>query len=162
MAHSMGNIVAGEALRQAGAVTQVVNTYVAMQGAVPLTAMTRRHRHRIYGYQTPDRYAHYWTDSMPCYFNDTAGAGTYVNFFNTNDYALAIWQVDQNFKPDFGANYGYGRDQFFPGHNLPQHGEAIAPSRRYLRNILLLRPATLLRAWYQPGIGGAFDDYRQV
>jgi hypothetical protein len=38
------------------------------------------------------------------YFNASVGAGTYVNFFNTNDYALHSatfsWEYDQNAKPD--------------------------------------------------------------
>jgi hypothetical protein len=55
---------------------------------------------------TPNCYAHYWTNSSPCYFNATAGAGTYVNFYNTNDYALETyalgWTTDQDMKPDNG------------------------------------------------------------
>ena len=111
-AHSHGTVVAGEALRQATqqGLGQIVNTYVAMQGAVAAHAYDPTTPVRslgIYDSGTPNRYAHYYTDSSPCYFNGSAGAGTYVNFFNTNDYALSasIWQLDQNTKPDSG--YGY-------------------------------------------------------
>ena len=64
-------------------------------------------------YSTPDRYAHYYTDSSPSYFSSNAGATAYVNFYNTSDYALRWWNVDQGAKPDnglggIGVNYpGY-------------------------------------------------------
>jgi hypothetical protein len=56
----------------------------------------------------PDRYAYYYTDGSPCYFDATSGAGRYINFYNTNDFALSFWKVDQTFKPDMGLTYpGY-------------------------------------------------------
>jgi hypothetical protein len=114
MAHSMGNVVAGEALRQAG--SQLVNTYIAMQGAVPAhaydAAATTRSIVAVMGLGgddgTPNAYANYYTTGAPSYFSSSAGAGTYVNFYNTNDYALDKWTIDQNFKPDAGVTYpGY-------------------------------------------------------
>jgi pimeloyl-ACP methyl ester carboxylesterase len=117
MAHSMGNVVAGEALRKAS--SQPVNTYVAMQGAIASHAYDATTPTRSLGIQdssTPDCYAHYWTNNAPCYFASSAGAGTYVNFFNTNDWALnsSHWQMDQNLKPDDGfapyyPNYYFSR-----------------------------------------------------
>jgi len=104
-AHSMGNIVAGEALRLAGA-NQVVNTYVAMQAAVSAHAYdpTTPTRDPLAG--TPDCYAYYWTNGAPSYFNGVRGAGTYVNFCNTNDWALTqLWEPDQGLKPDAGYHY---------------------------------------------------------
>lgn len=102
IAHSMGNVVAGEAMRLAGN-TQVVNTYVAMQGAMAAHAYDTNTATRIHSFSTPDDYAYYSTSGLP-YFNGSAGAGTYVNFFNTNDFALHSgtfsWEFDQNTKPD--------------------------------------------------------------
>jgi hypothetical protein len=101
-AHSMGNVVAGEALRLAGN-TQVVNTYIAMQGAVSAHAYDSTSANRPGTFSTPDDYASYWNTGAP-YFNGSAGAGTFVNFFNTNDYALHSatfsWEYNQNHKPD--------------------------------------------------------------
>jgi pimeloyl-ACP methyl ester carboxylesterase len=120
LAHSMGNIVAGEALKQAGA-SQLVNTYVAMQGAVPSHAYDSATPVRVLGpggiqdSGTPNRYAQYPTNGAPCYFNGSAGAGVYVNFFNTNDYALDKWQIDQNLKPDVGYGYSISKDRFYKG-----------------------------------------------
>jgi hypothetical protein len=107
MAHSMGNVVAGEALKLAS--SQVVNTYVAMQGAVPAHCYDASTANRITP-TPPDCYAHYWTNGAASYFNGTAGAGTYINFYNPNDWALnaSHWQLDQNLKPDIG----YGYDDF--------------------------------------------------
>ena len=46
MAHSLGNVVAGEALRLAGN-NQVVNTYIAMQGAISAHAYDQKRRHEF-------------------------------------------------------------------------------------------------------------------
>jgi hypothetical protein len=63
---------------------------------------------------TPNRYAQYYTNGAPCYFNGSAGAGTYVNFFNTNDWALTtLWRPDEDLKPDLG--YGYDGTYFYQG-----------------------------------------------
>ncbi len=115
MAHSQGNVAAGEALRLATqqGLGQVVNTYVAMQTAVDSHTYDPTTPTRSVTFSTPDRYGQYYTNGAPSYFNGSAGAGTYVNFFNTNDWALAanIWQRDQNEKPDIG--YGYDGTNFF-------------------------------------------------
>jgi hypothetical protein len=116
MAHSMGNVVAGEALKLAGS-TQVVNTYIAMQGAVPAHCYDQIADFRtiplLLDSSTPDRYANYPTNNGPCYFNNTAGAGSYINFYNANDWALAAnhWQLDQDLKPD--RKYLYDGINFF-------------------------------------------------
>ncbi len=103
-AHSHGAVVVGEALRQATqqGLGQIVNTYVAMQGALDSHTYDPTTPTRAVAFSTPDCYGQYYTDGAPCYFNGSAGAGTYVNFFNPNDYALSasIWQRDQNTKPD--------------------------------------------------------------
>jgi hypothetical protein len=115
MAHSMGNIVAGEALKQVGN-TPLVNTYIAMQAAVPAHAYDPAASTRTIGTldsSTPNRYAQYYTNGAACYFNGSAGAGTYVNFFNTNDFALNKWQTDQNFKPDTGYTWQSGPESYF-------------------------------------------------
>ena len=113
MAHSMGNVVAGEALRLAGT-NQLVNTYAAMQAAIPAHCYDPTTPVRS-SYEAPDRYANYWTGNSPCYFNGTAGAGTCVNFYNTNDYALGKWTLDQDWKPDTGYQYARLSDLFIRG-----------------------------------------------
>jgi hypothetical protein len=116
-AHSHGAVVAGEALRQATqqGLRQIVNTYVVMQGAVDSHTYDPTTPTRAVSFSTPDRYGQYYTNGAPCYFNGSAGAGTYVNFFNTNDFALAtnIWQRDQNMKPDSGYDYSATFDRWY-------------------------------------------------
>jgi len=135
MAHSMGNVVAGEALRLAGT-NQVVNTYIAMQGAIASHAYdptTPTRPLTLLGINwdsgTPNCYSNYWTNGAPCYFNSSAGAGTYVNFFNTNDYALVqLWEPDQDFKPDNGGlsypGYFYSVSGLHPNGFYYQFGSA--------------------------------------
>jgi len=124
LAHSMGNVVAGEALRLAGS-SQVVKTYVASQAAVSAhtydpTVSNYSFSRSIpvfgvminfaLGPNTPNIYGNWFAG------NYGGGAGKVVNFYNVNDYALSpsSWQLDQLFKPDVlvsagGAlwNYGY-------------------------------------------------------
>jgi Alpha/beta hydrolase of unknown function (DUF900) len=117
LAHSMGNIVAGEALRLAGS-NQVVNAYVASQAAV--SAHTYDDTVPDYSFyyppwsviaDTPDIYGDWLVG------NYGGGAGLVVNFYNTNDYALSrpIWQRDELLKPDQdvlegSATWYYGYD----------------------------------------------------
>jgi hypothetical protein len=111
-AHSMGNVVAGEALRLAGVEgrTSLINTYVATQAAVPVHCYAGGQKApldaqvpaewllRMFdgGYpQTPNVYLDW--------FASTASSATrLINFYNINDYALwtDVWQLNQYFKPD--------------------------------------------------------------
>jgi pimeloyl-ACP methyl ester carboxylesterase len=124
LAHSMGNVVTGEALRLAGD-NQVVNTYVASQAAlsahlydatVPDYSFTRSVPlgpimiNYSFGLITPDIYVNWFAD------NNGDGAGQVISFYNTNDYALSFdhWQLDEVDKPDVLVvenrstwNYGY-------------------------------------------------------
>lgn len=125
LAHSMGNVVAGEALRLAGN-NQVVNTYVASQGAIsshaydgtvttpyllpfqyhyPSGALSLLPGLANYGPNTPDIYINWLAPN-------SAAAGKRVNFYNQNDFALAMprWGFDQITKPDFippDTHYSY-------------------------------------------------------
>jgi hypothetical protein len=111
-AHSMGNVVAGEALRMAAqeGLGFLVNTYVASQGAVPV--------HCYAGDQNAPLEAQVPAESLlrmfdggypetPNVYSDWLAANASsverrINFFNVNDYALwnDVWQLNQYFKPD--------------------------------------------------------------
>jgi hypothetical protein len=130
LAHSMGNVVAGEALRLAGN-NQVVNTYVASQGAISahtydatvttpyLLQFTYQYPSgslsklgvENYGPNTPDIYVNWLA-------TNSAAANRRINFYNQNDFALAMprWGFDQITKPDFippNTQYAYN----FGGNN---------------------------------------------
>ena len=124
LAHSMGNVVAGEALRLAGN-NQVVNTYVASQAAIPghvydasisnpfllqftynnpLVPNILEPSGFDYGPTTPNIYGNLLA-------SNSAAVGRRVNFYNANDFALAAprWCYDQIRKPDTygGGFYAY-------------------------------------------------------
>lgn len=109
LAHSQGNVVMGEALRQAGAGSALVRTYIASQAAVAASC----YKENVPlmpdpGQETPDVYGTYPPTSLP-YFDGSAMSGAtsrYVNFYNPVDYALTSasgngfsWETDQRWKP---------------------------------------------------------------
>jgi pimeloyl-ACP methyl ester carboxylesterase len=119
-AHSMGNIVMAEALKlQLAAGQQNVNNYVLMQAAVPASCYDTSFTNYVPFIQaeaetpTPNTYQGY-----PGAING-AVSGRLVDFYNTNDYALATgtlpwyglwltvnWEANQkHFKPDSGYLY---------------------------------------------------------
>ncbi len=108
----MGNIVAGEALRLAGA-NQMVNTYVASQAALTAHAYDPTvpnysfiyPEFLIFSAHTPNIYGNWFAT------NNAGGAGRIINFFNANDFALrrSAWQLDQLTKPDQGVAESDGR-----------------------------------------------------
>jgi hypothetical protein len=113
LAHSMGNVVTGEALRllAQGGSGNVVNTYVASQAAVPgeawdHTLATNSSSALVFGTgqgpDTPDIYQDWLV-------NSGSAAASKASFFNTTDYALGYWQTNQTLKPDwyFGTAYYY-------------------------------------------------------
>ena len=159
-AHSHGNVVAGEALRLAGN-NQVVNTYIAMQGAVashaydPTTPIRLLNSTGVNLDQgTPDYYAQYYTPGALCYFNGSAGAGTYINFFNTNDWALTtLWRPDQDLKPDTGQGYGWNGTNFYQGLIYPVY--QLFPIDTY-PIFAYCDPARCQALGAQANVGGAF------
>jgi hypothetical protein len=118
LAHSMGNVVAGEALRLAAqnGDGQLANTYVASQAAIPAHVYDATvtspylidYTYYAHGYpapgapQTPNIYGNRLT-------NTVAAVGRRINFYNVNDYALAAdaWCWDQEHKPDTFLLSGY-------------------------------------------------------
>jgi hypothetical protein len=117
LAHSMGNVVAGESLRLAAqnGDGQLVNTYVGSQAAIPAhvydASVTSpyliNYTYVAHGLpdpgapQTPNIYGNRLT-------NTVAAAGQRISLYNTNDYALnaSAWCFDQEHKPDtFATGY---------------------------------------------------------
>lgn len=107
-AHSMGNVVASEALQLAGT-NGVANTFIAMQGAIASHAFdpTTPQRTIFPDSLTPDRHAEYWTNGSPCYFSSCLPAAPKcINFYNANDWALTLlWRPNEDLKPDFGYTW---------------------------------------------------------
>jgi hypothetical protein len=132
LAHSMGNVVTGEALRlqsQSGG-GQIVNTYVASQAALPAhcydgtIAQGQPLGNELQFFYDHDKIlgsAYDYGPVTPNIYRDwlapNGGAvGRRVSFRNLNDYALTpeVWQFNQITKPDWRDmpderyNYFYG------------------------------------------------------
>jgi len=121
MAHGYGAVAAGEALRLAGT-NQVVNRYIAVQGAVPSHAYDSSAPFRTIPPSadsgTPDRYSFY--NGSACYFAGVGGAGIYINYFNTNDFMLTnTWCSTEDGKPDLIIGYVYIGTNFYKNVTTP-------------------------------------------
>lgn len=116
IAHSQGNVVAGEALRLAGANSGVVRTYVASQASIQADCYnTNNLQIQDWGSSdsgTPNVYLSYPGAGGP-YLGTSImqGAATkFANFYNLSDYALTGnsiafpvhpgWEADQRLKPN--------------------------------------------------------------
>jgi hypothetical protein len=165
VAHGYGTIVAGEALRLAGT-NQPVNTYIAMQGAVPTHAYDPYPTNRPLNSTginldsgTPNRYLYYYTNGLPWYFSRAAGAGIYINYFNTNDYLLTgAWRRTQDEKPDIG--YGWDGTNFFRGFPL-SYSLLLFPTNTY-EIFAYCDEARCEAIGAQPNLGGQFNTSFQV
>jgi hypothetical protein len=107
LAHSMGNVVTGEALRLAGqnGVQLLVNTYVATQAAVPGACYDplldgEDPLPTTWGsIKTPNIYDGWLASGQ-------SAVGARADFCNVNDFALTLlWEPDQETKPDSGYSY---------------------------------------------------------
>jgi pimeloyl-ACP methyl ester carboxylesterase len=138
IAHSMGNVVAGEALRLAAqnGLGQLVNTYVASQAAVPGhcydSALSGNDLLGFVGGTLGPTTANIYNNWLA---TNSAAAGRRINFYNTNDYALNSihWQLDEELKPDsvIGIHppYGYSGS---PNDNPPLQNGFYGTSPPYI------------------------------
>ena len=117
MAHSMGNVVASEALRLKGlnpSRPPVLDSYVASQAATVAHAYDAVNPETVesdFTTDTPEVYAHYPLTGLPYFRGMTnavrkvAGVAAIWNFHNKDDYALTKWLINQDTKPDNGWQY---------------------------------------------------------
>jgi pimeloyl-ACP methyl ester carboxylesterase len=99
-AHSMGNIVMVEALKQLAAANQApINNMVLMQAAIPAQCYdpSITNSERLVALDqlvpTPNTYSNYATGIT----NALRNGGQIINFFNPSDFALNIWVDNQGF-----------------------------------------------------------------
>ncbi len=151
LAHSQGNVVMGEALRQAGINSALVSTYIASQAAIPAHCYDKTLPEVDFDPDTPEIYGRYWDGgdqnlpetwpaSAPSYLAPSkiqGAAGKFVNYFNPQDYALTGnglsmladdgsqpgWMTDQRMKPNVGYWYSnlVGFEEDPLAHIEPQH-----------------------------------------
>jgi hypothetical protein len=104
LAHSMGNVVMGEALRLFS--SSVVHTYIAAQAAIPAHCYDNAIGNYWTGFNTPNIYARYssgLSPDTPYLAANSSHAGTMALYFNAQDYALGWWENNNEMKPD--VNY---------------------------------------------------------
>jgi pimeloyl-ACP methyl ester carboxylesterase len=146
VAHSMGNVVAGEALAlhaEKFGGGPIVNTYVASQAAVPMQCYVTSPEPTFqlsFDYDPlpaiSQRLA--WTGPLPASWDDStanvypswmatnrAACVARVNFYNPHDFALQIdaWQFNQLIKPDrslWNSTYFYST---IPKKKIPKPGQ---------------------------------------
>jgi hypothetical protein len=118
MAHSHGNLVVGEALRMAGQAggSDIVNTYVAAQAAIPAEAYDPSMvssaslsfgvtNVTIPGYLTLPLSGNFGPGTADIFSgwiapgNSTPAVSAKANFYNTNDWALNLWNTNEIIKP---------------------------------------------------------------
>ena len=125
MGHSMGNIVAGEALRRSQG-GQIVHTYIASQAAIPAHCYDATTPLMTFGTglgpTIPNVYAYFWqssatsqphqwqSENRPSYMHPDYMLGKserYFNYYNSKDWALnwPRWQLDEQTKPDLSYHY---------------------------------------------------------
>ena len=108
LAHSQGNVVAGEALRLATG--QVVHTYVASQAAVSADLYQSGIPEYFADYTTPDVLSAY-PATTNCYLAGVANkAANLFSYYNEEDYALhsapaGSWEQNNRLKPDMNYHY---------------------------------------------------------
>ncbi|MEI7946967.1 MAG: putative Ig domain-containing protein [bacterium] len=124
MAHSMGNVVVGEAIRCFSSGSPKIHTYIACQAALSA---------QYYGDEkdsnpnqaqsldctfpsTPDIIGHYPIknstgvySSEASYLSINSKVEKWLNWYNDKDWALTNWEYSNIFKPDnWGVDYGFG------------------------------------------------------
>ncbi len=160
--HSMGNVVVGEALRISSSAPKLAVVYAALEAAIPShcydSAATNRAIPFLENNNTPNIYANYWQPGSSNYFYGFQGASKYVNFFNTNDFALRSWQLDQNLKPAGSLAYSYDQigDKFYKG-----VGELSFPANTHEIFSFCSEPRCFALG-AQPNVGGYFSTTNQV
>lgn len=120
MAHSMGNVVMGEALRKFDPHIPPLHTYIACKAALSsqyydsTVAVNHPCRHQecdLTYPSTPDILGHYHSAtsySDPYMANNCTHVRNMQNFYNAQDWALNLWNYNTLFKPDNGFGYFFG------------------------------------------------------
>lgn len=112
IAHSMGNIVAGEALRRGAS----VSNYALWNAAVPSICYDDRDAlDQGWGYTHPNDDPDAYTRSLSYRKRFDGAGGRLINFFLEGDSALGLWRLNnsiskpQRWTSGFVAGYGYNR-----------------------------------------------------
>jgi len=143
MAHSMGNIVAGEAIRRYSG-GHDIHTYIAAQAALSAhfydntISATHPINQWVYGLyrplSTPDVFGHYYSgeaSTSPYHAQNDMHVSRMLNYFNEQDWALDLWEMNNVMKPDsfnpYFFDYNGREDQYQEGVDSFYRGPVEAP-----------------------------------
>ena len=122
LAHSMGNVVAGEALRTSTG--KVAHTYFATQAAISANCYDNSKsldNPEFTSYKTPNIYGFYTRGKKPDkpYLIDVPKrTNKIVRLFNEDDWALDWWDSNNEMKPDFDYDYWGSKDSYHQSNDL--------------------------------------------
>ncbi len=132
MAHSQGNVVAGEAIRRYSS-SKKIKTYVASQAAISQSCYKQNaNKYKAeWRYDNPDVHGKFpgWTGQVPYLDAVIRKVEKRCNFHNFRDYALVSvsvcsWEDNNNMRPNSG--YEYEGDKVI-------YDETASPPSRFLR-----------------------------
>jgi len=146
IAHSMGNVVVGEALRLCS--SSVVHTHLAAQAALPAHCYDNTISNYWSNFRTPNVYGYYTSGQfpdVPYLAGNSSKADNLVQYYNARDYALRKWEFNnRNFKPDRLNKYHYTEgdanvdtyapasgDRFYYQESLITQRTMVFPVNRY-------------------------------
>ena len=110
MAHSMGNVVTGEAIHKYGG--NKIHTYLACQAAVSGHCYDNKLKNVLDAPDTPNIAGHFpdAVDDAPYFDGNASKVTKRINYMNEKDWALAQWTINNRLKPDNVAPYHFGYD----------------------------------------------------
>jgi len=184
LAHSMGNVVNGEAIRKYNG---TLHTYIASQAALSAhcydSAVSVAVNQTIdvpwwpfdpdAPITTPNLYGHYHSGTQEAdpYLNaNQNNVGNMVNYYNQNDWALFRWELNNVLKPDGLTPYLYGyagrADQYEEGVDRFSRGPIENPTEilsvddeRQKYQIFSYCSESRVKALGQVTLGGGFSTW---
>ncbi|MEE9404693.1 MAG: Ig-like domain-containing protein [Algisphaera sp.] len=168
VAHSMGNIVVSEALRQEAESEwrqEIVDIYVASQSAVAAHAYDANASttNPDDWANTPNVYAVYPETGKPYFADINKAAGAIIRYYNPKDAATSDfpWGANQNTKPDQGWSYTEGTDTWIrqgAGVEAPTVLRFPEDTYEIFAHIAEAKSKSVGSA--EAAVGGPFDDSR--
>ncbi len=137
-AHSMGNVVFGEAVRKYSGAQQI-KTYIATQAAIPGSLYSQSAPATDFdwlgfncGPSTPNVHAFWYSGTtngaQPLLADNATKIEKMCNYYNEEDWALRWWERGNRMKPDGGLWYG-----FCYGGSASAYNESAPVTNRFYR-----------------------------
>ncbi len=121
LAHSMGTVVAGEAINKLSG-NGIVQRYIATQGAISTNFYDNKKVWTDRTFTIPNVSGYYASGDPNSgdkpYLAESFDKTVFLNYFNVDDYALRIWRLGNNLKPDTPYSYSGNADKYVQGEDL--------------------------------------------